>query len=514
MLVAMKFPMYIKFALFAALIALNFVIRIPSVPHEIGYDSYTIHILANSVSFFGYAKWWLNTWSVFGLYPNSYASAIPFALSGVSQCCGVDIESSIWLFSVCIGLLSIFAIYCLSGMLWDNDVFKFLTAFVFSTSPGILAFSTWDASTRGGFIIVLPIFLYLLFKFRSSYKYGILALIITIYLAATHHLFLILIPIIFIFILVTCFGTLNIFNFKYISDNLINIAYMCSFIGAFLFPFFSRLFIEWGRYDQLYLIVNNIVRYNGIAFFLAISGFIYLSLKNNKSFNEWLFLLIVLVLTPLLYIESYSHFLILPFVCLLTSVALTNISKIKQNKIKVFSALVIIILLSTSFSGFYQHWRTKSNVGIGHLDEITYSGALWIGNNIDKDNRLIGNNHLLLRKIFAVSEVPSILLEAEDVMLVYGFVNATNVNIIKNSPWKKGFYLNNPYVTDSKEVGWNINYIQDKGINSWWGNYILSKYDFSYVIQDMNWGVNQFIHSLYNSKNIVYDNGGIRVWKL
>lgn len=512
----MKFPKSIKFSLFAALVALNFVIRIPSVPHEIGYDSYTIHILANSVSFFGYAKWWLNTWSVFGLYPNSYASAIPFALSGISQCCGLDIESSIWLFSVCIGLLSIFAVYCLSGMLWDNDVFIFLAAFVYSTSPGILAFSTWDASTRGGFLTVFPIFLYLLFKFRSSYKYGILALVFTIYLAAVHHLFLILIPIIFIFIFifVTYFGVLNNFNFKYIPDNFINIAYMCTFIGAFLFPFFIGIFVEWGSYEQLYSILNNFVRYVGIAFFLVIPGFIYLSLKKNKSFNEWFFLLIVLVLTPLLYMETYSHFIMLPFFSLLISVALTNISKIKQNKRKVCSALLIIILLSTSFSAFYQHWRTKSNVGIWYLDDITYSGASWIGNNIDKDNRLIGNDHLLLRKIFAVSEVPSILLEAEDVMLVYGFVNTTDINIIKNSPWKKEFYLNNPYTTNSREVGWHINYIQDYGINSYWGTTILSKYDFSYVIQDMNKELNQFINSLYESKNVVYDNGGIRVWYL
>ena len=72
------------------LLLLNIIIRIPSIPHEKGYDSFFIHSLANSISYAGVAQWWINWMSVFGLYPYSYASAVPFTLSGISQLTGIS----------------------------------------------------------------------------------------------------------------------------------------------------------------------------------------------------------------------------------------------------------------------------------------------------------------------------------------------------------------------------------------------------------------------------------------
>ncbi len=149
-----------KVTLLSLLVILNFVLRIPSIPHEKGRDSFLVHSLANSITYFGQAEWWLNWLSVFGLYPYSFASAVPFSLSGVGQLTGIEMEKTILIFSIIIGLLSIFIVYVLAGTVYNDFLFKFIMAFLYSASSGIMLFTTWEISSRGPFII----FMALLFK--------------------------------------------------------------------------------------------------------------------------------------------------------------------------------------------------------------------------------------------------------------------------------------------------------------------------------------------------------------
>lgn len=156
-----------KFMLLSLLTILNIILRIPSIPHEKGGDSFVIHEYANSITRSGVGGWWTNWLAVFGSYPNTYASAIPFSLSGLSQLTGlnnVKMEDTLLLFSVIIGLFSIFAVYSLAGTVYNNFLFKFIMALFFSVSQGIMVFSTWELSTRGPFIILLPLFVFLLLK--------------------------------------------------------------------------------------------------------------------------------------------------------------------------------------------------------------------------------------------------------------------------------------------------------------------------------------------------------------
>ena len=162
----MNFSKRNKYVLIGLLIILNIIIRIPSVSHEIGIDSFTIHVLANSVSAFGEAKWWVHPLSIGGFYPCSYASAVPFILSGIAQCTDIDMEKVIWIFCLIIGLLSAAIAYIMAGQIKNDDSFKFLISFSYSLSPALLVF-TWDASTRGLFIVLFPLFVYLLLKIRT-----------------------------------------------------------------------------------------------------------------------------------------------------------------------------------------------------------------------------------------------------------------------------------------------------------------------------------------------------------
>jgi len=513
----MEFSKFFKYLLTGLLIFLNFVIRIPSIPHEKGVDSFGIHILAGSISIFGYAKWWVNSLSIFGLYPYSYASSVPFILSGISQCTGVNMEQIIWMYGVIIGLLSIFTAYMLAKAIWNNDIFKFLTAFLFSLSPGILTFSTWDATTRGLFMVLLPLFICLLLKTRTSIKYGILTFILFILLMATHHYFYFLILIILSLIVITIFDRLRSHIKFVIPYNAINLALIFGFLGAFLVPFFTGIFIEWSRYDELYMMFRRNMRYSGIPLFFAISGLTYLSLKYNKKLEEWFLLLALLFLTVFLYVQTYIHYIIIIFICILSGVALTNIAKMARMKKYMSITIIIILLLSIGFSAFYQHWRTHIGGAYGewYLDEEGHAGALWIRDNIDMNKRLVGNNNLLSKRIFAISGVPVLLKDIASTWLIYEFTKIEDTPIVSNSPLSTSFYFNNPYVIAKSfhTAGWYRNSLQNQEVNSKGGKSIIQRFNLSYVIEDEYYGKNRFIQSLY-IKDSIYDNGKVRIWCL
>jgi len=517
----MNLSKHSKCLLIVVLILLNFIIRIPSIPHEMGNDGFSIHILANSISRFGYAGWWAHPSSIFGFYPYSYASAVPFILSGISQCTGIEMERVIWMFCVIIGLFSAFTAYLLAGAIWDNYIFKFLVAFSYSLSPGILAFSTWDVSTRGLFLVLLPLFIYLLLKIRTSIKYSIIIFILFTLLMTTHHYFFLTIPIIFsLVILIILYKFKRIVKFKNLN-NFVNIAFIIGLLGMFMLPLVTGIFVEWSKYDELHWMLESNIRYTGILIFFAITGLTYLSLKHNKRFEEWFFLLTLMSLTIFLYMGTYAHYFIIIFACTLISIALMNIVRVEKQKRKyAFTLIIIVLLLSVSFSGFYQHWRThkgKAIAGEWYMDERTHTGASWIKDNINQNKKLVGFDELTGRRIFAISEVPTLVGASPTSMLTYGFTTLKGANMSKNSPLSAEFYMDSPYILKPFSIPSPERDFYALGFqkfDGWLGKPIINRYNLSYAIENRDTGENTFIRSVRIEKDNVYDNGKIRVWNL
>jgi hypothetical protein len=514
----MKFLNHSKNLILVLLVFLNILIRIPSTPHETGADGFTTHIIANSISEFGYLKNLIHPLSIFGFYPYSYGSAVHFILSGISQSSGTEMELAIWLFSVVIGILSIFTAYLMAGIIWDNDFFKFLVALIYSTAPGVLIFTTWEASTRGLFIVLLPLFIYLLLKTYESRKYIMLIFIFFILLAVTHKLVFITLPFIFCLVFVSIISKLK---FIKIENRVLNMSYILSFLLFFTMPFFTRFLIKGERYAQLWDVLFNNLRYTGLPLLFTIGGFVYLSTKHNKDIKEWYFLVSLVLLAPFFWEVTYSQYITIVFASVLFGIALMNLYKYNKQLKYASYFIILILLLSVSFSDFFQHWRPNtvgrpSNIK-WYLDEESYASALWIKDDLTKNNRLISNDPLESRRIFAISEVPSLMVEGEDVMLIYGFINLTSINVTQNSPLTTDFYKFGPYVLDSgnePEVGWYFDYIQSWDVDSYVGKSTISNFDLDYVVQNKNINENNFTRSLYMKKDAIYDNNNIKIWTL
>ena len=519
----MKFSKRIIITLFALLILLNIILRYPTTPHEIGNDSFAVHGIANSISAFGYAKWWIHPASIIGLYPYSAPSAVPFLLSGISQCSNMDTESVILLYSMVLGLFSIFAAYLMAGAIWDNDIFKFLVAFVFSTCQGILTLSTWTANARTLYIISLPLFIYLLLKTRTfKARFSILTFTFLIFLIATHHYFYFTIPIIISYFAVLAFYKLGEYNKSVkIPENFANLAALASFLIMFSIPLLIPTLVDpvtrrSGGETIVWRFIQSYTRYIGILIIFVVIGYTYLLVKHNKKVEEWFLLLCLTGLAPFLFILPYMKWFILPFACLLIGITLINIAKSKRKYAAFF--VVILLLFSVSFTGYYQylHFLDNPSPYKRYMGERTYVGALWIKDNIDSDKNMIVEESLL-RRVFSISEVPTLGAGAAD--FAYGFVDPKKLEVKQvRSPFSVGFYFHDPYkVVNHSLTSSFVSSILNGDINApvhkSWGILNMPKFNLSFFVEDEDIS-STFARSVQQTKDNVYDNGKIRVWCL
>jgi len=525
------FSKKMKIVLFSLLIGLNIILRIPFYPHESGSDTFIMHILANSVSQFGYAKWWISPLSVVGLYPASECSAVPFIISCISQSTGIDTERTIFLFCMIIGLLCIFSAYIMAGMIFNDDLFKFSVAFSLSISPAVLNYMVWSITARTPFIALLPLFVYSLLKCRTyKWRFSLLTFILFALLFTTHHLAYFLIPIfIGYFIVVTTYGLKNKISVKsvkfripkYVPSALI----AAGFLIMFAIPFQTgRLIMEFGsRYEAVnILFFSNLPRYVGVLGIFAVGGLVYLLFKSDKGFGEWTLLLILMFLTPFLYVQTYMKWFIPCFISLLIGVGIINIARAGRRDMKyALITLVIFLLLAVSFSAFYQHWRTKGGIHLfdGYMKESTYIAGKWIKEYID--GSLICNGRSLSSHIFAVSGIP-LFAGSNTIDQVYGFFNISKVKLKKRSITSEEYWLDGPY----KLRGWHSETYRKEILSGTYEEFKLnygSQYNFTHVVEYKRLrgyftyhGVNpsKFLNYVYNEKDCVYDNGKINIWNL
>lgn len=524
----MKFKLSSKIVLFSFLIILNLILRLPLTPHEIGWDTFHTHNLMNSVSEFGYAKWWVNFYSIFGMYPYSYASGGIFLLSGIQQLTNYDGETVIFLFNAFLAVLSIFFSYILAKKINNDDCFKFLVAFVFSTSQGILTLTTWQGSTRSTFIIMFILLLYLLFKYVKYKDIRILYIIILyiILLASIHHLFYFaLIVVLAFFAIDKTFKKIN----KYLKDIFslnLNNSYLLSFIILILYifmffipPFLMKsLITTGGRYEGLFISIKIYARYFGLLLIFAFGGLFYLIFNKRKKFEEWIIVLTFLILTPLIWEQTYSEVFMLIFLSILTGISLLNLAKLGKYNNILHRILVLCLISSIIFSALFQTWNpgtsVKDNYNERYAEESTYQSALWVKDYIQNNMTGVGLDQPY-KRISAISG-KAILTGEEVPDFINGFNHINESNIIKISPFSLDFYKENPYVLKyggERTSGQDLRELAEQTADSNFYTYYKLKMNVSYAIENQKIST-KFYQSLPTLKNKIYENGKIRFWDL
>lgn len=475
-----------KVILFLLLIVLNIVLRIPSIPHEKGADSFFIHSISNSISSFGYANWWVHWLSVFGYYPYSYASAIPFSLSGLSQITGIEMETTILLFCITLGLFSIFSSYLLASVLYDDFMFKYLMSLFYSISPSIMFFSTWEISARGPFIIFLPFFIYLTIRNLQYAKHVLLLLICIIFLFSIHHLAIIIVPMILFFIIIKVLSKIKLH--RDISTRL-NHIYAIGLLVAFLIPFFkpSMAGITGSRYGWIIYSMIISIRYIGPMLIFVFGGLAYLIFRGDKKVNIWYILCMIAAYIPYIYDQIYGIYIVQLFLVIPLAVGFRNLLNIKGGSSPKFTGAFIVLVLMSSvmFSGYYNHYRTGNYKSFWYMDEKTYTTGNWINDNINKEKKVlfVSENYYKVRSI-ALQENGSSIITGGPEGLIYGFIGKEIIKNLEEVPITDSYFFSeSPYKMTERDIhrstGW---YIKNKDIRI-----IKQVYSLDYLVQSTSY---------------------------
>lgn len=505
-----------KLLLLFLLIILNIVIRLPSVSHEVGGDTFQIHALANSLSSEGEAKWWINWLSIFGLYSYSYASSVPFSLSSISLLSGLDMELSIYVFATLIGVYSIFTSYTMASVISDNFTFKYLVSFFYSISAGIMRFTFWNASARGTFLVFFMLFIFLIFtKLSTKTKNILLLLMLVIYLRSTHNFVYFTLPFIGVYLLFYFLRTIDSINnyiMRYKNHSILSIIYSVLFISIFLFPFFTRMFVAGSRYQYLLDISITMARYVGPTLVYAITGIIFVLLNKDKNITKWIFLIVFLCYIPILYNISYGVFISLPLVVLFLTIGFSNVVQSKHKIMMVFSVLVIIT--SVIFSSYLTHNRLGSSDDYFYMSDEAYEAGVWTKQNFDYNSRIYTSGAEIWRML-AISDGHAVFPTLPPLALVYGFVTNVENTTIPVSPFSKDFYFEGPYVQSSGNSKW--------GEYQWYSNFdyndariktFIENYNIEYFVRDLYSSTNKPLNTISSYEPLIYDNGRINIWRV
>ena len=484
----MKLTRNTKLLLLVINIILNIILRFQVVPNEIFPDSVSMHIMVNSINEFGYARWWLHPLSIFGLFPASYTSTMQFFLSGVSQCTGIEVRWTIFLYCEFIGLLSMFTAYLLAGKIINDDVFKILVAFIFSTSPAVLGYTTWTIPTRGLLVILAPLLIYILLKCRTSIKYVPLFFLLAFFLFATHHLFYFLLPAFFAFLLLSiCFKLRHYINIK-ISEKINPIMSISGFVSMFSIPVLTGHFIGYSRYDPLWTFY---VRYMGILLIFSFGGIVYLIFKKDKDFKEWFILLTLIMLTTFIYNQTYMKWFLPVFAAPLAGMGLRNIIRISEKR--KYMLITIILLSALSFSAYYQfiHFlpsTKESPIHPRYTEESTYKIGRWMKEYI-VNGSAISNDGLFGGRVFAASETTHFLIGSTVNDYIYGFINVDLSKFKRYPLTEEAFWFEGYKGPDPGEAAWSsVNKLHRSP----------SEYNIAYVVENKK--ANGYI--IWHHKNI------------
>ena len=378
------------------------------------------------------------------------------------------------------------------------------------------------------FIVLAPLFIYLLLKCRKSIgsKYVLLTIFLAIFLFTTHHLFYFLIPAFFAFF---------VLSIGYILKKHINIRIpekivsffpagvlspfisIAGFLCMFSIPFFTGRFIEVSRYAP---IDESYVRYMGLLIISAIGGLFYMIFKHKKAFGEWFLLLTLILLTTFIYEQTYMKWFLPIFLVPFAGIGLLNVIKHTKKRRLALPLAALFMVLVICFTGYYQFIHFMSMPGTGetpinerYIEDSTYNTGRWMKTHIANGNA-ISNDAQSGSRIFAASETAHMLTVSTIADQIYGFVEV-NISEFKRYPLTdEKFWFDGYSGPDIGEIAW-------ESVHRMWRS--PQELNISYVVENKQCGGKlwykhgnypQFLHYTYENADSIYDCGNIGIWKI
>ena len=530
----MKFSKRTTILLLILLIAFSIVMRIPPEPHEIGSDSFAIHLLADSISRSGHAKWIVHPLSFFGLYPLSYPSGGVFFLSAMSQSMNINMEYTILLSSLLVGVIGTLFVYILAKDIKDDTFFAFSVAILFSASRVFLGWTTWTFSTRGMFIAIFPLIIWSLIKIYNTnhkHKYIFLLLLFSVILGTVHRMIFFIIGIIFTswFISIFLYKLLQRYSISKKAISIYSLSFIIFLISPLVYPIYAPDFeflSKAGYFFQgtgFYVAFLNLGAWyamgNGILLIIVPVGVLsqlYLLYKEKAEFTN-VFLLITLLLSlPFLMDLKYMRTFMVLIISIFTGFGFVEFIGI-FDRIKLKRKTTVVILVTILLGSLMLpmvitvHKSAPSLAHPSYMHEQTYNAGLFMGKYC---NGSFTSDNVIGRMAGAISGtlIPPLLnidlfnfstdlkqISMEDLIRYRG-----NVFKLDDPILETGFYL-----------GRYEYYIYQRSFDDPLGKRLLDAQHIRYVFVNKNaYQENRFFKSVQIRKSLVYDDGFENIYNL
>ncbi len=445
----MRIPKRTTYSLLVSLLALNFILRYPWLPHEAGYDGFIFHGMALSLVNDGYASWILNPLSYLGLYPLSQPSGSVFLLGDLSQLSGVPIEAAIVLLDWMIVAIGMLAAFFLSIAVRRDEGLAVLVAALFSLAPRFVIDLLWAIPTRTLFAALVPLFLLLLLRWYGTRNIRWFGFIITtlVLMMSAHRLTALMATIaigyVITAILMVFSQTLRIrYGSRVLSRpfrRASNLILLTSFflvssillvVGVLENYTSGRLEFGSGIVLQLSNLAVSLARSVGFLVALVPLGVIVVYRVRGKDFREPFLLVILLVLIPTLSLRQYTGYYIISLTAIFIGMGLWwVVQRLRRRSLRtavVATAIAITVVSSYLVVGINLELEA-------YVDDSSYTHGLYVLHRTH--GTIVSNDGILGSELFMVSAHPYLPVGGATTafqspeLLIFGFVNRSQLEI-------------------------------------------------------------------------------------
>ena len=155
-----------------------------------GGDTWAMYLRCQAIIAEGHIPWFIDATSFFGWYPFSYPSGSLILISGMSIVTGLNMDTIVLFWPLMVSIMGIYSIFIFSRVFGTNFI-ALVTVAVYSTFF-ISIMSTWHTiATRGLFVSIYPLILFLYFRTSSNFQTSnfLCCILTTIALASIHRIF-------------------------------------------------------------------------------------------------------------------------------------------------------------------------------------------------------------------------------------------------------------------------------------------------------------------------------------
>ncbi len=482
-------------------------------------DSHFYTFLANSITYFGRAKWIIHPLSYMGQYPFSSTTGYPMFLSSVSQAAGVPVDIALLVLTYFISLVGIIGMFLLLREMFDNSIFSLTGSFFFALMPITIWYSSWSLTDRIFVVYLTPFFLFFLLRTAKDNSRIFVALSLTtlLFTFLFHKISYFLLPVLLSFLLSGVIMKSKFLVPQYLRKRarwFWATLLLISFEGSILFSAgFGRSYTR-GIFTigpvALTSTMNAFISLVGganLVILLSVPGIFYLLWIKYRE-RAHIFLIVTLLTTfPLLQFRIYSRPFVSIFIIIAGAYALYWGRNLLNRK-KFAAILISICIVSLVFTSvMLSHWgmtglheyswdSDAENRNGERFDCIVYAGAV-----SSKNGSFISNSWGDARYFQAYISSPNAPpMHGLDPMslLIYDYVSPEEIrNEVSVIPLDQpDRYIENegPFSlsgVDSYYIG-EIGRLTKLSVNSMVAQKIMENYDTQFVVTNKALGLHYY----------------------